>query len=331
MPRISAFTAVLAASALVVAGAVTAPAGASSSSKYTLVTEPADAYHRIYSLITSAQTTLDMTMYELVDTTARNDLVADAARGVRVRVILDKNREQTNNQTTYTYLNAHGVQCVWAPAGFAATHQKTITVDGTTSAIMSGNLTSRYYATSRDFAVIDTNLVDIAAIEKVFNADFAGTAITPTDGDNLTWSPTDSQSRLLSLINSATATLQIENEEMADPAVTDALVAAARRGVDVEVTMTANSDYDSAFDQIVAAGGHVSTYPNDATSLYIHAKVIVADQGRTDADAYVGSINFSDYSLNKNRELGFITADDTIDSELSSTLTGDFAGATVYS
>ncbi|MDQ2837297.1 MAG: phospholipase D-like domain-containing protein [Actinomycetota bacterium] len=307
---------------------LTVPAQAATS-KYTLVTEPADNYQAIYSLITSATTSLDMTMYELTDTTAEQDLAADASRGVTVRVILDVNREKSNNQAAFSYLAAHGVQVVWAQTKYAATHQKTITVDGKTSAIMSGNLTSQYYATSRDFAVLDTNLVDIAAIEKVFNADFAGTAITPTDGDNLVWSPTDSQTKLINLINSATSTLSVENEEMADTAVTNALVAAAKRGVTVQVTMTANSSYDSAFNQLVAAGAKVHLYAQTA-SLYIHAKVIDVDAALAAHRDYVGSINFSDYSLNQNRELGFISSDSGIDTGLNTALASDFAGGTNY-
>lgn len=195
---------------------------------------------------------------------------------------------------------------------------------------MSGNLTSQYYATSRDFAVIDTNLVDVGAIEKVFNADFTGATVTPGDGDNLTWSPTDAQTSLLAVINSATSTLQVENEEMADPAVTSALVAQAKSGVVVRITMTANSSYDTAFDQLKAAGAQIHLYPNTSTAFYIHAKVILADFSLATHTSYVGSINFSDYSLNKNRELGFITHDDAITAGLNTALTSDFAGASAY-
>ncbi len=313
-----------------VALAVPGSAVASSSTKYHLVTEPTDAYQQIYSLINSASSTLDMTMYELTDTKAEDDLVADAKRGVTVRVILDVNREKTHNTPAFNYLSSNGVHVVWAATKYAATHQKTITVDKVESAIMSGNLTSQYYATSRDFAILDTNLVDVGAIEKVFNADYTGATITPGDGDNLTWSPTDSQATLLSVINSATKTLQVENEEMADTAITNALVAQAKKGVNVSITMTANSSYDSAFDQLKAAGAHVRLYPNNSTALYIHAKVILADSALTTHESYIGSINFSDYSLNKNRELGFITHDDTITSGLAAALTSDFNGATAY-
>ena len=117
-------------------GAVLSPQ--SSSTKYHLVTEPADGYQQIYAVINSATTTLDMTMYELTDTTAEQDLAAAAARGVAVRVILDVNREKSHNTPAYTYLNAHGVSTVWAATKYAATHQKTITIDKKESAVMSG-------------------------------------------------------------------------------------------------------------------------------------------------------------------------------------------------
>lgn len=329
--------AVLAAGAgLVTAGAAPVAAAlpgtaAPAAVTYTLLTEPQDGYGQIYQLINSAQSTLDMTMYELTDTTAEQDLVADAARGVTVRVILDQNLEKSHNTTAYNYLAANGVHVVWAWSTYAATHQKTITVDGTTSAIMSGNLTSQYYATSRDFAVIENNSYDVKAIEKVFNADYTQSAVTPTDGYHLVWSPTDAQTQLLALINGATTNLSVENEEMGYATVVTALENAAARGVTVQVTMTNdNNEYASEFNALTAAGVHVRTYAYTA-SLYIHAKAIVADYGTSAAQVYVGSQNFSSASLTKNRELGFLTTSGTIVGSVEATLAADYAGGTAWS
>jgi hypothetical protein len=126
-------------------------------------------------------------------------------------------------------------------------------VDGATSVIMTLNLVAEDYAGTRDFAVIDTNRADVAAIVATFNADFAGKAIAPPDGTDLVWSPTNAKASVLSVINGATRTLAVENEEMDDSAVTSAL----------------------------AAGAHIRLYPDDSSALYIHAKAIVADAGRS--------------------------------------------------
>jgi phosphatidylserine/phosphatidylglycerophosphate/cardiolipin synthase-like enzyme len=317
---------------LVAAGAVTGAATSdAATSNYTLITAPDQGYQPIYDFINSATKSVDMTMYELTDTTAEQDLAADAARGVTVRVILDTNLEKSNNTTAFNYLNAHGVPTVWADTKYAATHQKTITVDGTDSAVMTGNLTSQFYATTRDFSVIDSNQVDVNAIEKTFNADYAHTAITPTDGDNLVWSPTDSQSQLLDIINSATKTLQVENEEMGLAAVTTALENAAKRGVAVQVIMTNTSnEYASEFDALKAAGVQVATYTGE-TPIYVHAKVIVADYGTAAARVFLGSENFSNASLNENRELGLILTDGAILTSTHTTLTNDYNNGTPWS
>ncbi|WP_328610224.1 phospholipase D-like domain-containing protein [Amycolatopsis sp. NBC_00345] len=303
---------------------LTAPAAGSG-----LVTEPDDQWKSVLAFISGAKTTLDMTMYELADTTAEQDLATDAQRGVKVRVILDQNREKTHNQPAFDFLSGHGVQVEWAPPGFKATHQKTITDDDTTSLVLSGNLTSRYYPTGRDFGVTDHDSADVSAIEKVFNADFADTTITPPTGSDLVWSPTNSQTSLLALINGAKTSLAIENEEMADPAVVDALAAAAQRGVDVTITMTDSSSWTKNFDTLAADGAHIGVYAQSA-KLYIHAKVIITDTGKPGASAFIGSENFSDASLNGNRELGLTTTDPAILTPLTTTLDSDHTGATPW-
>lgn len=329
-------TVALAVGATVVAGckAISLPSagGGSSGSSGTvataagLVTAPDQGYRPIYDLIGSAHRTVDMTMYELVDTDAEQALVNDARRGVRVRVILDHHLEKKNNQAAFGYLSAHGVHVAWADTRYAATHQKTITVDDTTSAILTGNLTSRYYSTTRDFAIIDRTPADVTAIERTFDADFTGTPFTPPQGADLVWSPTNAEPAVLAVIDHARHSLQVENEEMGTSTVERALIDAVRRGVSVQVTMTRSSDWTDDFDRLVRGGVRVATYSASA-SLYIHAKVIVADAGQPGARALVGSENFSTTSLTRNRELGLTVHTPAVVTALHDTLAHDYTSA----
>ena len=144
-------------------------------------------------------------MYELIDQTAENDLAAAAKRGVDVRVILDAHLEKSRNTATYNFLRRRtSVHVTWAPSG-TTYHQKTLTVDDKTSVIMTLNMVSADYAGTRDFAVIDTSKADVAAIVATFNADFAHKKVTPPDGADLVWSPTNSQAAILAVIDSAQA------------------------------------------------------------------------------------------------------------------------------
>src|SRR5579859_5863811 len=288
-----------------------------------LVIEPGASFSPVYGLINGARHSIDMTMYELADTAAEHDLAAAARRGVQVHVILDK-REKTINSNTFSYLAGNRVKVVWSSSQFTYTHQKTLVIDGSKAVIMTANLTSKYYPTSRDFLVVDTDRADVAAIVAVFDADFAHRAVTPGDGADLVWSPTDSQAKLLALIDGATSSLRIYSEEMGDTTVENALIRAAERGVDVQVCgENEGGEYDSAFAKLARAGVRVSYY-SSSTGFYIHAKVVEADYGTGHARMFVGPENFSRTSLDRNRELGLIISGQAVLSAMARTFAADF-------
>ena len=328
--RTALLTFLVAVTALVVAGAPAAGAAGtlsvSGQGRLTALVEPQAGIRPIYRLITNADSSVDLTMYELNDPTAEEDLAVDAARGVEVRVLLDQNLERSRNSAAYDYLAAHHVHVRWAPFG-TTYHQKTLTVDGRTSAIMTLNLVWSDYSGTRDFVLLDTKRADVAAIVATFDADFAGRSISPPVGTDLVWSPTNAESSTLSVVNGAKRTLAVENEEMNDPAVTSSLAAAARRGVRVEITMTGDPEWDQALGELAQAGARIRLYADSNRVLYIHGKALVADAGLRDQRVLVGSQNFSVASLNYNRELGIITTDPAVVAVLSTTLASDYAHA----
>jgi hypothetical protein len=286
---------------------------------------PDDGENAIYNFVNSATSSVNVTIYELNDVTLENDLVAREKAGVDVRVILDQ-AEKSYNTAADNVLTAGGVGVVWSSTAFTYTHQKTITVNNDESYVSTGNFDTTYYATSRDFGVFDTDANDVAAIVAVFNADYAHTSITPSDGDDLVWSPTDSQSHLLALIDGAQHSLDIEQEEFDDTTLVNAIVADENRGVTVRVVVEDPSDYTSELNEITAAGGKVTGY-SSSTGYYIHAKTVIADYGTSTAEAFVGSENFSSNSLNDNRELGLITTDSGVVGGLETAFNADFTGS----
>jgi cardiolipin synthase len=301
----------------------------------TLYTEPAQGFRFAYTLVNQAKTSIDMTMYELVDTTFSADLVAACKRGVKVRVILDQNLEKSSNAPAYTQINAQP-NCVaaYANPAFQATHEKSLVIDGATLVLMTANLTSRYYATTRDFALVENDPADLAAVEATFNADFNSTTsfgYNPGVGDHLIWSPTTAQADLLGVINGATKTLLVENEEMSAANIVSALETACKRGVGVQVTMTNLSSYAANLTALEAAKCGIHVYPDTTSALYIHAKVMVADFGLATQKVYLGSINFSIPSMTENRELGTYVTDAGIAKQLQTTLASDYAAAPAFS
>lgn len=290
-----------------------------------LYVEPQAGMAPVYDLIASARRTIRLTMYELVDPQAEQALATAAQRHVLVQVLLDSNRERTRNQAAFNYLGAHGVHVGWADPRYTSTHEKALSVDGKAAAVMTGNMVAADYPDTRDFLIVDRQPADVAAIDDTFAADFAHRAVTPPAGADLVWSPTTSQPRLLSLIAGARHTLAIENEEMDDPDVTAALLAALKRNVQVTLVLTTNPEWESTLIQLQGAGAHVVELGDSSSTIYIHAKVIVADVGTPTARVFVGSQNFSIASLRYNRELGLITSAGPIASAVGSVIRADAA------
>ena len=302
----------------------------------TLIVEPQAGYQSIYRFISVAKKNLDMTMYSLSDAKATAALIAAVRRGVKVRVLLDSDPTggggRAVNQAAYKDLKAHGVQVRWAWPG-VLWHQKSIVRDGKAAAIMTCNLYAPYYSVVRDFVVITGARRTASGIAATFDADFAHTGRAPSagvapkgKGPALVWSPR-AQKPLVELIGSAVAgsTLYAETEQLGSPAIEQALVAAAKRGVTVDLTMTYSSSYVKAMDTLVAGGVHVSTYAANAP-LYIHAKAISVNNKRV----YVGSANFTTAMTNADRNVGVITSNPAIARGVIATMAGDFANATPY-
>jgi hypothetical protein len=315
----------VATAALVTMSGLSGVSTAHAASDFSLLILPDQGENAIYNFVNSATSSIDMTIYELNDVTLENDLVSREKAGVDVRVILDQ-AQKSYNTAAYNLLTAGGVGVVWSSTAFTYTHQKTITVNNDESYISTGNFDNTYYATSRDYGVFDTDADDVAAIVAVFNADYTHTSITPSDGDDLVWSPTDSQTHLLALIDGAQHSLDIEQEEFSDTTLVNAIVADENRGVTVRVVIEDPSEYSSELNEITAAGGKVTGY-SSSTGFYIHAKTVIADYGYSTAKAFVGSENFSSGSLNDNRELGMITTDSGVVTGLETTFDGDFSGS----
>ena len=287
-----------------------------------MLIEPGAGMAPIDALLRSARHSVDLVMYELEDTQADQLLAGAAARGVDVRVLLNSAYTGSVNDTAFAYLRRHGVHVRWASPLYALTHEKTLVLDGSIAVVMTLNLTSRYYSDTRDVAVVDRIPSDVSAIEATFDADDDGSRIVPGRGADLVWSPTTSLPDLLTLIGAAKHELLVENEEMSNSDITDALTAAARRGVNVEICMTNSSSWSSAFAGLAGAGVHIRVYAPDA-ALYIHAKVIVRDPGSGDQEAFAGSQNFSTESLRYNRELGIVFENGTEVGQLAAMIQRD--------
>jgi phosphatidylserine/phosphatidylglycerophosphate/cardiolipin synthase-like enzyme len=298
-----------------------------SSGSAQLFAEPDAGRGPVLDVINGAQQTITLTIYEISDPQIVSALVSARQRGVTVQVLynLYSFTSSNPNATTISQLQNAGIEVKPAAQTFRVTHQKTLVADGQTAVIMSFNLQASYFSTSRDFGYVTSDPALVSEIEQVFNADWNYTSVEPSQ-PALVWSPVNSRTKITQVINGASTSLDIYNEELEDASVLSAIASAAQRGVQVRVLCaklsgSGGADGNAAGrNQINSAGGQAKV----GTALYIHAKMVLADQGTSSALAYMGSENFSATSLDKNRELGILLTDSSMLSSLESTFQSDW-------
>jgi cardiolipin synthase len=290
----------------------------------------------LIAAINGATTSVYMTIYEIDDTGVINAIVAKKKAGLDVQVILDgSTTTRSNNTSAYSSFNSAGIPVVWSASNFTFTHEKCVMIDHKQAWIMTANAESSVPQYNREYLAIDDNQADVAEAEAIFTADHAVKSITPTG--NLVVANSNARPDLVALINSATKSLDIEDEEFSDNnsnGITAAVVSAAGRGVTVRLIVAGGSSsatQTTALNEVKSAGGTVfvsdaSSGGGTATDPYIHAKAILVDCATgACTSGFVGSENMTTGSLLYNREVGVIITDKTQLGLIYTAMSSDFS------
>ena len=172
----------------------------------------------------------------------------------------------------------------------------------------------------RDYSFVDEDVDVLNALEQIVDHDVIGKSydlssiLSGTVAQKLTVSPL-SLAPIVQFVKSAKSTLDVANQYLDQTDWNNALEAAAKNGVKVNVQVSSEcwygkptasevKSFTAIYKGFDSAGIHSSMYTKailiDGVSGYLHAKVMVADGAR----AWLGSINGSDAATSNNREFG---------------------------
>ncbi len=287
----------------------------------TLFEAPRDGPAPVVDAIRNAKTRIDVQVYILTDPTIVSALIDARRSGRQVRVILNRNAfgGESPNAGTFEKLAAGGVAVRWADSRFTYTHSKMIVVDAGTETqrvlIMNHNLAPSYLGepdplgASLNFGVVDVTTGDVATAQAVFDADWEQRPFTLPPDTRLVISPDNSRVALVSEIARANRSIHFFAQEFTDTQVVGAMVDAARRGLDVKGILADNISGNTASVRALQMAGGEARY---LTEPYQHAKAMIVDG----SSVYIGSINFTKTSLDRNRELGILTHQPDIPSQM---------------
>jgi phosphatidylserine/phosphatidylglycerophosphate/cardiolipin synthase-like enzyme len=288
----------------------------------TVTVEPTDQAQVVLSAIQAAKKSVHMTMYLLNDKRFINALIAKHTAGLDVKVILNKTFPMNagTNQTTFNTLQSAGVSVAWSNPVFTLTHEKCVVIDGASAWIMTMNLETTS-SQNREYLALDEEPGDVKEADDMFAADFASTPYVPAG--NLLVAPVNARDQLVTFIQTAKTSIDLEGEELSDYKIANALVAAQKAGVKVRAVVADNPP-TAAQMSVVAQLKYGGVAVVSLGTPYIHAKAMVVDG----AQAYVGSENFTTGSLQYNRELGLITTNAPTAATIGATIAKDFAAGT---
>lgn len=255
--------------------------------------------------IDGARCTLDLSMYMLTDAETVEALSRAQKRGVRVRVLLEREPFGTygNQQEMFDQLESLDIAVKWSPERFQYSHAKYLVTDGQSTVITNQNFTGSGYERNREYGVVSTDPAYVAQAQAIFESDWADDGAN-TPGGPLVVSPGNAREQVLSLINSSQVQVWMYAEVLRDEDVTAALDAAAERGVDVRLLVNPTTDEEDApyFLDAMQHGVQVRVLEDP----YVHAKVMIIDG----SSVLIGSHNYSYTSLELNREISVVLKDD---------------------
>jgi len=290
-----------------------------------LIVEPDDGREPITSEIEAARESIDIFIYILTDKVIIESLVDAEARGVDVRVIMEEHPYGGfgNPEEVVAKLSSAGAETKWSSSEFTFTHAKTMLFDRRVVAILNLNLTRSGFDDNREFGVISTWPQDVQLAQALFDADWSGSHTVVND--SLVVSPDNSRQVIVDLIDDADQSIQMYAEVVRDSEIVDRLRVAEKRGVEVQIILSPDSDprWGVIEEHLIESGVEVRI----SKDLYIHAKAIVVDG----TSAYVGSQNFTMTSLDENREIGIIVGELALIDRIESAFQTDFSAATIQS
>jgi len=129
-----------------------------------------DAGDALLPVLYSAQETLDVELYQFSNPDFKDALVSAAARGVRVRVILEPRVD--SNYETAQFLAERGVKVRWATLDYTNTHSKYAVVDNAIVIVGSANWSKQAMNSNREADVVITDERIAAEFTDAFETDW---------------------------------------------------------------------------------------------------------------------------------------------------------------
>ena len=283
-----------------------------------LIIQPGDSFFPIVDAIDSAAQSIKMTIFRMDDPIVRDAMSYAVQRGVKVRALIAPTAKGWNkrNKKLAEDLAKLGIEVrITRPRRerIKRYHYKIMMIDEQQSLILTFNPTQQNLHYARDFGLLIRDQEITRELNRLFDADWQGSAFKPK-GHPLVISPYNSRQKLLEILSSAERSIRIMDAKVEDQEVMGVLLRKASRGVDVRVISR-----DTFYDEVIP-----NFHVKKLARFKLHAKCIVVDG----TYFFVGSQNLRRVSLDSRREVGLVVEDPAMARRIERVFDDDWTSAT---
>lgn len=256
-----------------------------------VIIQPRDGIEPFLEGIRRAEESVEVILYRLDRLEIEQELVAAAARGIRVHALITHtNKEDLKEiKKLEKRLIERRVKVTRTAEDLVRYHSKMMIIDRRTLYLLTFNFTFLDIHHSRSFGVITDRPYLIAEAVRLFEADVNGQS-HKVEAEHFIISPVNSRRKLTEFILGAKRQLLIYDGRLTDSRIIKLLENRAKAGVEIKVIGAMSRP---------ALGVEVRAMP----LIRLHAQAIIRDG----AEVFFGSQSLRKVELDQRREVGLIT------------------------
>ncbi len=272
----------------------------------------------IVELIKNAKKEIYLETYILTEKRIQNALLEANNNQVKIKVILEKNpyKAYNINNKAYNKLQKAWIDIVWSDSNnYSYNHSKLLIIDEL-SIISTGNYSYSTFTKNRDLFIFTKDKNLRSKLIKNFSNDYTSIKTNIFD-ENLIFSPKTSRVKFEKLFDNAKENIKMYFQYLKDEELITKLIKLKQeKNISIEIVIAKTAIDDDEIKQLKDSWIIIKALTEDK----MHSKAILIDNKYL----YIWSINFSSYSLDRNREIWIILSNEKIIKKFLEIFNNDF-------
>ena len=252
---------------------------------------------RIVELINNAENEIFLEVYMLTEKRIQESLIKAHNRWIELKIILEKDpyMAYSINDKAYNKLQKAWIDIIWSSkSNYSFNHSKILIIDDL-SIISTGNFSYSTFTKNRDFFIFTEDLNTKNKLKENFYNDYNSTKINIFD-NNLIFSPNSSRIKFEKLFDEAERNIKMYFQYLKDDELVNKLINIKKeKNISIEIIIPDTATEDENTIKLKNAWINILVLPK----YKMHAKAILVDEKYL----FIWSINFSTYSIDRNREV----------------------------